>query len=269
MTEPSEARGKRGTRDGRVAGKVCLVTGSTSGIGEGIARHLAEEGARVVVSGRRAELGEAVAADIRAAGGEAVFHGVDVSRAEDCAAIVAFTHSHFGALDALVHNAGLSRRGTVLDTSLEDWHEVMDVNVTAAFLLAKAAVPIMQLAGGGTLVHIGSAHTAVPKRNLAAYCASRGALLMLTKQIAVEYIGDRIRCNLVNPGWVDTPGERSLLASLGQSTDILDVAARSNPFGRLLTPRDIAYVVTYLVSDESALVTGSVFDVHHEHPLSQ
>jgi NAD(P)-dependent dehydrogenase (short-subunit alcohol dehydrogenase family) len=254
---------------GRVAGKACLVTGSTSGIGEGIARHLAEQGAAVVVAGRRSDLGEAVAAAIRAEGGQAEFFALDVTVPEQCAAAVDFTVTRFGALDGLVHNAGLSRRGTVVDTPLADWHAVLDTNVTAAFLLAKSAVPVMQAHGGGSIVHIGSAHTAVPKRNLAAYCASRGALLMLTRQMAVEYIGDRIRVNLLNPGWVDTPGERSLLTSLGQPEDILDIAARSNPFGRLLTPRDIAVVVTYLISDDSALVSGSVFDVHHEHPLIQ
>ena len=255
------------TESGRVAGKVCLVTGGTSGIGEGIARHLAAEGARVVVAGRRVALGEQVAADIVAAGGQAIFLPVDVTDAGQCERLVEGAHEHFGRLDSLVHNAGLSRRGTVIDTSLADWHEVLDTNVTAAFLLAKSAIPLMQAGGGGSIVHIGSAHTALPKRNMAAYCASRGALLMLSRQMAVEYIGDRIRVNVVNPGWVDTPGERELLTNLGQSPDVLDMAARANPFGRLLSPQDIAVFVTYLVSDESQLVTGSVFDIHHEHPL--
>lgn len=254
---------------GRVAGKVVVVTGSTSGIGEGIVRDLALQGARVVVSGRRVELGEQIAREIRADGGEATFCKCDVTLPDDCAGLIDAAVKRFGRLDAVVHNAGIAKRGTVVDTSLETWDTVMATNVTAAFLLAKSAVPVMQAGGGGSLVCIGSAHTVVPKRNLAAYCASRGAQLMLIKQMAIEYIGDRIRCNLVNPGWVDTPGERELLASLGHAPDVLDIAARSNPFGRLLTPRDIAHVVTYLVSDESELVTGSVFDVHHEHPLVQ
>lgn len=255
--------------EGRVHGKVCVVTGSTSGIGEGIARDLAAEGAAVVVSGRREALGQAVAAALREAGGEATFCRCDVTQPDDCAALVDAACKRYGRVDAVIHNAGIAKRGTVVDTSLDDWQTVMATNVTAAFLLAKSAVPVMQANGGGSLVMIGSAHTVMPKRNLAAYCASRGALLMLTKQMAIEYIGDRIRCNLVNPGWVDTPGERALLANLGHPPDVLDVAARSNPFGRLLTPQDIAIVVTYLCSDASALVTGSVFDVHHEHPLVQ
>jgi dihydroanticapsin dehydrogenase len=254
---------------GRVAGKVCVVTGSTSGIGEAIARDLAREGGRVVVSGRRSALGEPVAAGIRAAGGAAVFQRCDVLVEADCDALIATAHATWGRLDAVVHNAGLSLRATVVETSLADWHRVLDTNVTAAYLLAKAAIPLMQAGGGGSLVHIGSAHTLLPKRKMAAYCASRGALHLLTKQMAVEYLPDRIRCNLVNPGWVDTPGERALMAGLGYGDDVLDKAAKANPFGRLLTPQDIATVVTYLVSDESALVSGSVFDIHHEHPLGQ
>jgi len=255
------------TESGRLAGKVCLVTGATSGIGEAIARHLAAEGGRIVVAGRRVELGQQVAASIVADGGEAVFLPVDVTDPLLCEQLIGRTAEHYGRLDAMVHNAGLSRRGTVLDTSLDDWHAVLDTNVTAAFLLAKSAIPIMQAQRGGSIVHIGSAHTALPKRNMAAYCASRGALLMLSRQMAVEYIDDRIRVNVVNPGWVDTPGERELLQTLGQSPDVMDMAARANPFGRLLSPRDIAVVVSYLVSDDSELVTGSVFDIHHEHPL--
>lgn len=252
---------------GRVAGKVCLVTGSTSGIGEAIARQLAAEGARVVVSGRRVSVGQAVVADIVNQGGTAEFVPLDVTVPDQCERAVGFAVETFGGLDSLIHNAGLSTRGTVLDTSLADWQAVMDTNVTAAFLLAKHAIPQLQRRGGGSIVHIGSAHTELPKRNLAAYCASRGALLMLTRQMAVEYLQDRIRVNLVNPGWVDTPGERELLADLGHGDDVLDKAARGNPFGRLLRPDDIAYAVTYLVSDESALVSGSVFDIHHEHPM--
>ncbi|MBI5835602.1 MAG: SDR family oxidoreductase [Armatimonadetes bacterium] len=255
------------TESGRVAGKVCLVTGGTSGIGEGIARHLAAEGAHVIVAGRRVALGEQVAADIVAQGGEAIFLPVDVTDPARCEQLIEQAHGHYGRLDGMVHNAGLSRRGTVIDTSIDDWHAVLDTNVTAAFLLAKAAIPLMQAQGGGSIVHIGSAHTALPKRNMAAYCASRGALLMLSRQMAVEYIGDRIRVNVVNPGWVDTPGERELLQTLGQSPDVMDMAARANPFGRLLSPRDIAVVISYLLSDDSELVTGSVFDIHHEHPL--
>ncbi|NUQ01468.1 MAG: glucose 1-dehydrogenase [Armatimonadetes bacterium] len=251
---------------GRVAEKVCLVTGSTSGIGEAIARHLASEGARVVVTGRRRELGDAVAASIRAVGGEAAFRAADLTDPEQCAGLVQFALDHYGQLDGLVHNAGLSTRGSVVTMSLADWQRVMDTNVTAAFLLAKAAVPPMQQRGGGSIVHIGSAHAELPKRNMAGYCASRGALLMLTRQMAVDYLEDRIRVNLVNPGWVDTPGERALLTALGSSPDVLDQAAASNPFGRLLQPLDIAYAVTYLISDESGLVSGSVFDIHHEHP---
>lgn len=251
---------------GRADGKVCIVTGSTSGIGEGIARHLAAEGARVVVTGRREELGRQVVTDITADGGEAEFCPLDVTVPEQCAGIVDHALERYQRLDALVHNAGLSTRGTVVNTSLETWNQVMATNVTAAFLLSKAAVPAMQQSGGGSIVHIGSAHTVLPKRNMAAYCASRGAMLMLMRQMAVEYIDDRIRVNIVNPGWVDTPGERRLLASLGTDPTVMDQAARANPFGRLLAPRDIAYVVTYLVSDESELVTGSVFDIHHEHP---
>lgn len=252
----------------RLLGRVCLVSGSTSGIGEAIARRLAAEGAQVVVNGRRADLGEAVAAAIRADGGAAMFLPADLTQPDDCAQLVAATHETYGRLDALVHNAGNSKRGTVVDTPLADWQLLLSLNVTAAFLLAKAAIPVMQAQGGGSIVHIGSVHTTVPKRNMAAYCASRGALLMLSRQMAVDYMQDRIRVNVVNPGWVDTPGERELLVGLGQSPSVMDTAARANPFGRLLGPDDIAKVVAYLVSDDSELVTGSAFDIHHEHPLS-
>ncbi|MCC7495021.1 MAG: SDR family oxidoreductase [Fimbriimonadaceae bacterium] len=251
---------------GRVAGKVCLVTGSTSGIGEGLVRRLAAEGGRVVVSGRRVALGEALASDLRAAGGEALFMPLDVTDPAQLEAVVGRTVTQCGGLDAVIHNAGLATRGTVVDLTLPQWQAIFETNVTATFLLAKYAVPHLQARGGGSFIGIGSAHTVLPKRNMAGYCASRGAQLMLLRQMAVEYLSDRIRVNLVNPGWVDTPGERELLARLGHGDDVLDKAAAANPFGRLLAPDDIAHLVVYLVSDESALVTGGVFDVHHEHP---
>ena len=251
---------------GQMAGKVVVVTGSTSGIGEGIACDLAADGAQVVVSGRREELGQAVVATIRAAGGVADFCPLDVTVPEQCARVIDFAVERFGDLSGLVNNAGLSTRGTVVDMSLTEWHRVIDTNATAAFLLSKAAIPIMQRRGGGSIVLIGSVHTELPKRNMAAYCASRGATLLLMRQMAVEYLDDRIRVNLVNPGWVDTPGERELMVSLGHTADLMDQAAAANPLGRLLTPRDIARPVTYLLSDDSELVTGSVFDIHHEHP---
>lgn len=255
-------------RAGRLAGKVCLVTGSTTGIGSGIAERLAAEGATVLVTGRRAEAGEAVAARLTAAGAVASSVAGDLTHPADCARVVDTCFARYGRLDGLVHNAGLSRRGTVVDTPLADWQEVFALNVQAAYLLAQHAIPRMAEQGGGSIVHIGSVHTTVPKRNMAAYCASRGALLMLSRQMAVEYLGQRIRVNVVNPGWVDTPGERDLLVNLGQAPDVMDRAAQNNPLGRLLAPRDIAVVVAYLVSDESELVTGSAFDIHHEHPLA-
>lgn len=247
---------------GRVEGKTALVSGGGAGIGRGIALRLAAEGATVVVANRTGTTGGETVRLIAAAGGRAAFCQTDVCEETSCAAAVEFTLKQFGGLDVLVNCAGISPRGTLTGTSRELWDRVMATNVRGAFFLCKHAVPVMETAGGGSVINIGSGHGYQGSPNLVAYAASKGALLNLTKTLAKAYARRHIRFNLVMPGWVLTDNERQLLAAEGLTEGELPEAARRTPMGRFQTPDDAAFAVVYLASDESQNVTGTVINAN-------
>lgn len=247
---------------GRLEGKVAIVTGSTSGIGKGTAVMMAREGARVTVTGRSAERGEQVVAAIRAAGGEAHFVQADVTRAADCARLVQETVLRYGGLDILVNNAAIFPRGRIDTTTEELWDQIMAVNLKAPFLCCQQAVPQMRRRGGGAIINVGSVNAYIGGTDLLAYATSKGGLMTFTKNLAAALAKDRIRVNLVNPGWVLTEGEDEMQRSLGRPDNWAEIAAGQQPFGRLLTPEDIAYAIVYLASDEAALVNGAVLTVN-------
>uniref|UniRef100_A0A6J4IUG4 3-oxoacyl-[acyl-carrier protein] reductase n=1 Tax=uncultured Armatimonadetes bacterium TaxID=157466 RepID=A0A6J4IUG4_9BACT len=247
----------------RMSGKVAVITGSTGGLGEGIARRLAAEGARVVVSGRRAEEGEAVARGIAEAGGEAFFRRADVAREEDCVGLIEAAHERFGRLDVLVNNAAALAHHPFEELSTEQWDAAYAANVRGPMLLSRASIPHMRAGGGGSIINIGTT-MAYRGGNLEriAYSSSKGALLTLTKVMAGALVKDHIRVNWVIVGWIATPQEVALRdRTHGDGDAFLKEMSEKRPMGRLETPDDIAAGVLYLASDESSHVTGGELNI--------
>ena len=245
---------------GRVHGKVVIVTGAAQGIGRGCAEMLAREGAYVVIGDIQETVGATAAAAIRATGAEASFHRVDVEDEAQCAALIAATITTYGRLDGLVNNAGWYPRATLEETTTELWDQILNINLRSAFYCCKYAIPAMR-SGGGSIVNIGSLNGIQGAANLVAYAAAKGGLLTLTRTLAGAYAADRIRVNYVIPGWVLSEGEIALHRGMGVDEETLRRAGSDLRLGRHQTPEDAAYAVTYLISDESSQVTGTILNV--------
>ncbi len=247
--------------------RVAVVTGSGSGMGEGIARLFAAEGAAVVISGRDKEKGELVAQAIVADGGRAIFIRADVSLEADCRGLIDQTVAHFGQIDVLVNNVGLSSRGTIEDTTVELWDKLFATNVRSAFICMQQAVGYMHEKQRGSIINIGSVNAYIGEPKLMAYSATKGAMMTLTKNTASYLNRYRIRVNQLNVGWTETPNEhRVKLEEEGKGTDWLAEAIKTRPFGRLLQPMDVAYAALYFASDRSECMTGSVLDLE-QYPV--
>jgi len=247
---------------GRLDNKVAIVTGSTGGIGQGIAEMFAQESAKVVISGRNSETGEEVARNIRDSGGEVVFIQTDVSKESDCQNLIQKTVELYDKIDVFVNNAGIFPRGNILETSEELWDQIMAVNLKGAFFCCKHVIPVMQKQKKGSIINIGSSHAWSGFSNIFAYSVSKGGLLTLTKNLAREHAKDGIRVNWITVGWVLTPGEKVMRKLDGQSEDQVEEEGKRMPLGRLQTPEDIAYAAVYLASDESSQVTGAEIPVN-------
>jgi NAD(P)-dependent dehydrogenase (short-subunit alcohol dehydrogenase family) len=243
---------------GRLAGKVALVTGGGSGIGRESSLLFAAQGARVLVADRDAKAGEATAAAIAQAGGEARAIACDVARGADVEAAVAAVERHFGALHVLFNNAGIfpDRDGSPVDTPEEIFDLVMNVNLKGVFLGCKFGIPALLRAGGGSIINTASFVAVMgAATSQIAYTASKGGVLAMTREIAVEYARQGIRANSLCPGPVNTPLLAEFLAA---------PAARARrfvhiPMGRLAEATEIANAALFLASDESSFVTGSTF----------
>jgi NAD(P)-dependent dehydrogenase (short-subunit alcohol dehydrogenase family) len=245
-----------------VQGRIVIVTGGTQGLGAGIARHLAAQGAGgILVCGRGRENGERVAAEIADAGCPALYEQADLASEVDCRRVVASCEQRFERIDGLVNAAGESSRGTLETTSVELWDRLFAVNVRAPFVLTQEAARRMRRQGsGGSIVNVITISSHGGQPYIMAYCASKGALATLTRNVAHALRGDRIRVNGINVGWMDTPGEHRVQRAMGRPASWLEEVEPEQPFGRLIRPTDVAPLVAYLLGDESAMMTGAIVD---------
>ncbi|MGO4592569.1 SDR family NAD(P)-dependent oxidoreductase [Leifsonia sp. 2TAF2] len=245
----------------RLAGKSAIVTGGAGGIGRATSLAFAAEGARVAVVDLQQEAAEAVAAEIRAAGGEAIAIGADVSSEPEVEAAVAAVVKAFGGIDVTFNNAGIIRRTTAVETTVEEWDRVFGVNVRGIFLMCKHVVPLMAAAGKGSIINTGSGWGLKGGGQAISYCASKGAVVNMTRALAIDHGPQGIRVNSVNPGDVDTGMLRDEARQLGQETGSFLAEAADRPLSRMGQPSEIAAAVVWLASDEASYVTGAALVV--------
>jgi NAD(P)-dependent dehydrogenase (short-subunit alcohol dehydrogenase family) len=244
-------------------GKVAVITGGTQGLGEATARLFAARGAAgLVICGRKVEQGEAVARDLSAGGCRTLFVRADLGDESGPAAVVDAVDKTFGRVDALVNAAAITDRGTILDTSLELFNRMFAVNVRAPFFLIQGCVKIMRREKiAGTVVNVLSMSSWGGQPFICAYSGSKGALAILTKNIAYSLLPDRIRVNGLNIGWMATPGEDAIQRRYhGGDPGWLAKGSAARPFGRLLQPEEVARAIAFLSCEESGLMTGSLVD---------
>ena len=244
-------------------GKVAVVTGAGSGIGAAIARVFAERGATVAAADRDTTAAGRIASDITSQGGTAMGYPCDVSDAEDVAALFRSLEADHGRVDILVNNAGISHVGTVEQTSPEDFDRLYRVNVVGVYLCARAVVPIMLQQGGGVILNMASIASLVGLPDRFAYAMTKGAVLTMTRSIAVDYVKRGIRCNCICPARVHTPFVDGYLARdyPGREAEMLKTLSEYQPIGRMGRPEEIAHLALYLCSDEAAFVTGQAYPI--------
>jgi meso-butanediol dehydrogenase/(S,S)-butanediol dehydrogenase/diacetyl reductase len=242
----------------RLKDKVSLITGGGSGIGRAAALLFAQEGALIAIADKRGASAHKVAAECSAKGAQAIGVEADVSKAADVKRMIDATLAKFGRLDVLVNNAGYGIAGSVVETDEADWDALIAVNVRGVFLCSKYAIPVMQRNGGGVIVNTASVVAAVGIANRAAYCASKGAVAALTRAIAIDHVGDNIRCNAVAPGTIETPYFDDILKKSADPDGTRKALAARQLLGRLGTPEEIAAGILFLASDESRFATGTI-----------
>ena len=245
----------------RLMKKVAIITGSTSELGEGIARKMADEGAAVVISGRRIGAGEWIAAEINLSGGRAIFIQADVSKEANCLNLIETTLKEFGRLNILVNNAAHLGRIPFEEMTPETWDQIYAVNTRGPFLLSRSAIPAMKEQGGGSIINIGTTMV-YQGGNLErlGYTSSKAALLNLTKTMARALAADQIRVNWVTVGWIPTSGEIALREQDG-GVSFLEQRGRETPMGRLETVEETAAGVVYLASEDASHVTGCELNI--------
>jgi NAD(P)-dependent dehydrogenase (short-subunit alcohol dehydrogenase family) len=240
----------------RLTNKVAIVTGAAQGIGEGIAHVFAEEGARVVIADIKDEAGKAVAEAIRQSGGQAQYAHADVTLESDVRQLIEATVGKFGGLNILVNNAGTAVVGTVEECTVEEWDHLMAINERSIFLTSKYAVPHLRR-GGGAILNVGSVSSLVAQQGTPCYCASKGAVLMLTKSLALDYAPDKIRVNCLCPGVTDTPLLRFHMGHTPDPEAHLRQRLGRVPTGEMLYPEDMGRAAAFLCSDDARGITGA------------
>jgi NAD(P)-dependent dehydrogenase (short-subunit alcohol dehydrogenase family) len=246
----------------KLSNKVALITGATSGIGAATAVLFAQEGAKVVITGRRQGHGEAVASAIQAAGGDCRYVQADHTRAEDCSRAVEQALAEFGRLDILFNNAGIVTGGTAESVSEADWHATLAINVTAVWRMSRLVIPHLRAGGGGVIVNNASDWAVVGARDALPYAVSKGAVAQMTRSMALDHAHENIRVNAVCPG--DTFVERWLEKGYFEASDpvtreqAMAESAACIPMKRFARPEEIARAVLFLASDDSSFVTGQL-----------
>ena len=238
----------------RLEGKRAIVTGAGAGIGEAIAIRLSGEGARVALADLDEGAAERVAGKLDA---KTLARGTDVTRAEEVEALVQSVVERWGGLDVMVNNAGIGVAGTTPETSEEDWERLMAVNLKGTFLGIKYAIPAMRDSGGGSIVNISSVAALVGIPDRAAYSATKGGILALTRAAAIDHVGEGVRVNCIAPGTVDTPWVGRITAGYDDPEEARARMEARQPHGRFVTPEEIAAMAAYLASDESASCIGA------------
>ncbi|HEY6306413.1 MAG TPA: SDR family oxidoreductase [Candidatus Angelobacter sp.] len=238
----------------RLADKVAIITGGGSGIGRAIAMAYAREGARIAVCGRERKKLDAVAAEI---GPACMPVAVDVSVAKQVELLVRMALEHFGRVTTLVNNAGLLLAGTAESLREDEWEQTFNVNVRGPWLLARAALPHLRAAGGGSIINLGSVLSTLGARNRVAYAASKGAVLAMTRAMALDHAADRIRVNCICPGIVET----EMVAAFNMDETARKQRLAMHPLGRFGQPEDVAGLAVFLASDESSWITGAAYNV--------
>jgi 2-deoxy-D-gluconate 3-dehydrogenase len=241
-----------------LSGKVAVVTGGNGGIGLGMARGLAAAGAAVVVAGRDANKNTAAVDILTRSGARAIAAQADVRRKESCQAMIEAATKAFGGVDILVNNAGINIRKQPQDYSVEEWHTVIDSNLSSAFLCCQAAYPAMVRAGGGKIIGIGSMMSIFGAPFTAAYAASKGGLVQLTRALATAWAKDNIQVNAVLPGWIDTDLTRK---AREQVSGLHERVVARTPVARWGTPDDLAGIAVFLASPASDFITGTAIPV--------
>jgi 2-dehydro-3-deoxy-D-gluconate 5-dehydrogenase len=241
-----------------LSGRVAVVTGGNGGIGLGMARGLAAAGATVVVAARNRAKSEAAVAELARLGARSGLVALDVANADSCRAMVDETVDRFGRLDILVNNAGMSIRKPPEDYAVAEWQAVLDTNLTGAFVCTQAVHPVMRSNGGGKIINIGSMMAIFGAAYAAAYAASKGALVQLTKSLAIAWAKDNIQVNAVMPGWIDTA---LTIAAREQVPGLHERILRRTPAGRWGMPEDLAGIAVFLASPASDFVTGAAIPV--------
>lgn len=247
----------------RFRDRAIIVTGAGNGMGRASALAFAREGGGVAAADINEDAGRETVRQITAAGGRAIFVPCDVTRSSDVQRLVAETKAAFGGVDVLHNNAGIVTYGTVVDMSEEDWDRVIGVNLKAAFLTCKYAIPEMRARGGGAIVNTASVQAFATQQQVAAYSASKGAIVSFTMTVALDHAAENIRCNCIAPGSIQTP-MLEMAANLFSAHDpgqAIRDWGQSHPLGRVGTPEEVAKLVLFLASDDASFCTGGCYRV--------
>lgn len=237
--------------------RVAVITGAGSGIGQAMALLFAREGARILAADINGAAAEVTTAEVTEGGGTCQACTVDVSRPEQVAAMIAQALAAYGRIDILCNNAGIGSTTSVVECEPDEWDRVMTINVKSVYLGCKYAVPHMIAQGGGVIVNTASVAGMVGLVKRASYSASKGAVIALTRQVAIEYVEQRIRVNCLCPGTVDSPWVGRLLAGTDDPAAARQALVARQPLGRLGTPEEVAAAALYLASDDAAFITGT------------
>ena len=243
----------------KLTSKIAIITGAARGIGEATARLFAAEGAAVVIGDVMDEAAWKIVKAITSSGGRAAYYHTNVRQPDEVGQLISKTVETFGGVDILVNNAGVVVAKSTTDTTLEEWERVLGVNLTGAWLCARAAIPSLIRRRGGAIVNVASNAGLVGFPNAAAYCASKGGLVQLTRAMALDCAPYRIRVNAVCPGHTRTPMAESFVAAQSDpQAFIKEFINVHHPIGRMAEAEEIAHVILFLASDESSFVTGSI-----------